>query len=133
MISTIFVNMHVSDLQKSKKFFEILGFEFYAPFTGENSACMIIGKDKYVMLTPKEQFKKMIAKPLAESSQIEMLVSLGCESKEIVNKIAEAAFAQGARKISDPEDIGFMYSWNFEDLDGHIWDLFWMEPERLQG
>lgn len=123
--------MHVANIETSKKFFENLGFTFYAPFIGEHSACMIIGKDKYVMLTAKERYATMVPKPLADKSVSEMLVSLGCESKEIVNKITEAALAQGAKRISDPEDIGFMYSWNFEDLDGHIWDLFWMDPERL--
>ena len=131
MIETIFINMHVANLEASKKFFENLGFKFYAPFTGEDSACMIIGKDKYAMLTAKERYATMVPNPLADKGVTEMLVSLGCESKEIVNKIAEAALAQGAKRISDPDDIGFMYSWNFEDLDGHIWDLFWMEPERL--
>lgn len=123
--------MHVANLQVSKKFFENLGFAFYEPFTGDNSACMIIGKDKYVMLTPKERYQEMVPKSLADQSVSEMLVSLGCESKDVVNRITKAALAQGARKLSDPDDNGFMYSWNFEDLDGHIWDLFWMEPDRL--
>jgi predicted lactoylglutathione lyase len=123
--------MHVVNLQESRKFFENLGFAVYEPFTSENSVCLIIGKEKFVMLTPKERYQEMVSKPLADKGVSEMLVSLGCESKDIVNRITKAALAQGAKKLSDPDDNGFMYSWNFEDLDGHIWDLFWMDPTRL--
>ena len=131
MINTIFINMPVVDLKKSTAFFKELGFSFYDPFTGEDSACMIIGEDKFAMLTSRPKFEQMIDKKVADKGTSEVLISLGCESADRVRHLSETAFAQGARKMNEAEDIGFMFSWGFEDLDGHIWDLFWMDPERL--
>ena len=71
--------------------------------------------------------------PLPDSSSSEVILSLGCESPDEVRKLAEAAFALGARKVNEIDDKGFMISWGFEDLDGHLWDLFWMDPKHLEG
>ena len=83
------------------------------------------------MLSNRTKFSSFIDNPIAEPGTNEVFISLGCQSKEIVNSICEKALDQGARRIDEPDENEFMYSWNFEDLDGHVWDLFWMNPENM--
>lgn len=131
MAQSIFINMPVADLPNSVEFFKALGFSVKEQFTGENNACMQVGENIFAMLTRKEQFSKMIDKPVADKGTSEVLISVGLKSADEVRRVTEAALGKGARRISEPEDIGFMFSWGFEDLDGHIWDLFWMDPTRF--
>lgn len=132
MISSIFVNLPVASLKQSVKFFEGLGFTFNAQFTDETSTCMIINDTVYVMLLEHEKFSGFIDKPIAPSTANEAILAFACESPEEVRELSEKAFALGARRLNDPQDLGFMFSWGFEDLDGHLWDLFWMDPKHLQ-
>ncbi len=73
----------------------------------------------------------LIDKPIADASTTEVLISLSLNSTEEVRGLAEKAFAAGARSYMEPRDLGFMFSWGFEDLDGHIWEMFWMNPEHV--
>lgn len=132
MINGIFLNLPIKNLKRSVEFFSGLGFTFNAQFTGDDSTCMIIGDSMYAMLCEEKKFQGFIAKPIADPGTTEVLISLSCESKEIVTKLSEKAFELGARKVNESEDHGFMFSWGFEDLDGHVWDLFWMNPEHIQ-
>jgi predicted lactoylglutathione lyase len=132
MISAVFLNLPIKNLKRSVEFFSELGFTFNAQFTSDDTTCMIIGSNIFAMLCEEEKFKGFISKPIAAPETTEVLISLSCESKEEVTSIAEKAFAAGGRKVNEPEDHGFMYSWGFEDLDGHIWDLFWMDPAHVQ-
>ena len=132
MISGIFVNLPILNLKRSVDFFTGLGFTFNAQFTSEDSTCMIIGDNMFVMLLEHEKFSSFIDKPIAESGSTEALIALSVESKVKAQEIAEKAFELGARRYSEPIDHGFMFSWGFEDLDGHIWELFWMDPTHVQ-
>ncbi len=132
MISSIFVNLPVKSLTRSVDFFTQLGFKFNAQFTDETSTCMIINDTVYVMLLEHEKFQGFIDKPIAPSTSTEAIFAFACESVDEVRSLSEKAISLGARKINDPEDHGFMFSWGFEDLDGHLWDLFWMNPEHVQ-
>jgi predicted lactoylglutathione lyase len=132
MLNAIFVNLTVVSLKKSVDFFTALGFTFNAQFTDETSTCMIVNDKVYVMLVEHAKFSAFIDKPVAPSTSTEAIFSFGCESKDDVIAMATKAHALGARKVNEPEDHGFMYSWGFEDLDGHLWDLFWMNPEHVQ-
>jgi uncharacterized protein len=132
MLNAIFVNLPVVSLKKSVDFFTALGFTFNAQFTDETSTCMIVNDKVYVMLVEHAKFSAFIDKPIAASTSTEAIFSFGCESKDDVIAMATKAHALGARKVNEPEDHGFMYSWGFEDLDGHLWDLFWMNPEHVQ-
>ena len=132
MINAIFINLPIENLKRSVDFFRALGFTFNEQFTGDDSTCMIIGENMYSMLVERAKFSTFIEKPIADKSTVEMLISLSCESSDEVRELSEKAFSLGARQINDAEDHGFMYSWGFEDLDGHIWDLFWMNPEHIQ-
>ena len=132
MIKAIFLNLPIKNLKKTVDFFTGLGFTFNPQFSGEDSTCMIIGNNMYAMLCEEAKFQNFLTKPIADPATTEVLISLSCENKEEVTSLSEKAFALGARKVNDPEDHGFMFSWGFEDLDGHVWDLFWMDPARVQ-
>ena len=132
MATKMFVNLPVKDLNRSVEFFTKLGYTFNPQFTDENATCMIVGDDNYVMLLVEPFFKTFTPKPIADAtSTTEALVTLSADSRADVDRIVEAAFAAGARRYKEPDDRGFMYGWGFEDLDGHIWEHFWMDPAAL--
>lgn len=132
MINGIFINMPVQNLKRSVEFFGGLGFTFNAQFTDEESTCMIIGENMYAMLLEHRKFSSFIKKEIAAPTTTEAILSLSCNSKETVLSMSEKAFKLGATQVNEPEDMGFMFSWGFEDLDGHLWDLFWMNPDHVQ-
>ena len=125
--------MPIANLKRSVDFFTELGFTFNPQFTSEDTTCMLVGPNIFAMLLERDRFTGFIDKPVADSSSSEVILSLGCESPDEVRKLAEAAFVLGARKVNEIDDKGFMISWGFEDLDGHLWDLFWMDPKHLEG
>ena len=131
MLTSIFVNLPVANLKKSVEFFTKLGFTFNAQFTDETSTCMIVNETVYVMLLEHDKFAGFIDKPIAPSTSTEAIFAFACENADEVRELSEKAFAAGARRVNDPQDLGFMFSWGFEDLDGHLWDLFWMNPEHV--
>lgn len=93
---------------------------------------MLVGENIYVMLLEHEKFSGFINKPIAPSTSNEAILAFALGSAEEVRTLASKAIQLGARKLNEPEDLGFMFSWGFEDLDGHLWDLFWMNPEHIQ-
>jgi predicted lactoylglutathione lyase len=127
------VNLPVANLKNSVEFFTKLGFTFNAQFTDETSTCMIVNETVYVMLVEHAKFSAFIDKPIAPSTSTEAIFGFACENADEVRELSEKAFAAGARRVNDPQDLGFMFSWGFEDLDGHLWDLFYMNPEHVQG
>ena len=131
MINAIFVNLPVENLKRSVEFFSGLGFKFNEQFTDEQSTCMLVGENIYVMLVEHAKFKGFVKKPIASKEVIEAILSLACDSPEEVKALAEKAFELGGKQVNEAEDHGFMFSWGFEDLDGHLWDLFWMNPEHV--
>jgi predicted lactoylglutathione lyase len=129
----IFVNLPVKDLNRSVEFFKRLGYRFNPQFTDENATCMIVADDIFVMLLVEKYFKTFTPKPVADAKRsTEALVALSLESREEVNRLVETALAAGARRVSEPKDHGFMYQWGFEDLDGHMWEYFWMDPATIK-
>ena len=132
MNNSIFVNLPIEKLTTSVDFFTALGFNFNPQFTSEDSTCMVISENIYVMLLEKAKFSTFIDKPIAEKGSVEALIALSCESIDEVRALCEKAFAKGARRYKEPDEYPFMFGWGFEDLDGHIWELFWMNPEHVQ-
>ena len=128
MFNQIFVNLPIANLKRSVDFFGGLGFKFNPNFSDETSTCMIVSDHIFVMLLEKEKFQSFIKKPIAASTTTEAILSFACSSPDEVRELSEKAFALGATKVNELEDNGFMVSWGFEDLDGHLWDLFWMDP-----
>lgn len=129
----IFVNLPVKNLPKSVEFFTALGFEFNPQFTDEKATCMVISEQACVMLLVEPFFKTFIDTEIADAvTHTETIVSLSAESRAEVDDVFERAVAAGARPVKDPQDEGFMYSRTFQDLDGHLWDLVWMDPSAIE-
>ena len=132
MATKIFVNLAVKDLKKSIEFFTKLDFKFNAQFTDETAACMMVGEDIFVMLLTHDKFKTFTPKEICDATKsTEVLVCLSAESRENVNAMVGKAVAAGGTTYNEPQDHGFMYGHGFQDLDGHIWELFYMEPSAI--
>jgi predicted lactoylglutathione lyase len=130
----IFVNLAVRDLKRSMEFFTRLGFEFNPRFTDDKAACMIINEDAYVMLLTEPFFQTFTKKDLCDTrSQTEGLFALSCNRRAEVDAMVEKAIGAGGTHAMDPQDHGFMYGWSFYDLDGHHWEVLWMDLEAFPG
>ena len=128
MVKQIFVNLPVADLKKVVAFFTKLGFKFDSQFTDDNAACMIIGENMYAMLLVNAMFKTFSPKEICDTKKsTEVLVALALESRTEVDKMVRNAIEAGGTTYKEPQDHGFMYAHGFQDLDGHIWEPFYME------
>jgi len=133
MNKNVFVNLPVRDLAKSIEFFKQLGYTFNARFTDETATCMIISDNIYAMLLIHEKFQTFTPTPICDATKsTEVLTCLSCESREEVDAQVKKAVAAGGSTYSQPQDHGFMYAHGFQDLDGHIWELMWMDPSFVQ-
>lgn len=129
MARKIFVNLPVKDLPKSMAFFTALGFTFNQQFTDETAACMVISEEIYTMLLTEKKFKDFIPNTICDAKQsTEVLICLTSESRAELDETVRKAVAAGGTVFRKPQDHGFMYQHSFQDLDGHIWELFYMEP-----
>jgi len=128
LASKIFVNLPVKDLDRSKAFFAKLGYSFNPKFTDATAACMVISDDIYAMLLTEAKFKEFTTKPIANAKEAtEVLVCLDLESKAKVNEVVDTALSAGAVEARPAIDYGFMVGRSFHDLDGHIWEIIWMD------
>ena len=133
MATKIFVNLPVKDLKRSMEFFTKLGYKFNPQFTDETAACMVISEDIYVMLLTHAKFKEFTPKAICDSTKsTEVLVCLSYESRDKVNDMVRKAVAAGGTTYTESKDYGFMYQHGFQDLDGHIWELIYMEASTIE-
>ena len=132
MSTKIFVNLPVKNLERSKAFFAALGYTFNPQFTNEAAACMVISEDIYTMLLTEPMFKSFIPNEICDATRnTEVLVCLSCDNREQVDEQVRKAVAAGGRTLRPPQDHGFMYQHAFQDLDGHIWELVYMDPSHV--
>ena len=125
----LFVNLPVSDVQRSIRFFEALGFTFNTQFTDASGTAMLVGEDAYFMLLQKERFATFTRRPQGDPQrETSALFALGVDSRAAVDAMVSQAVAAGGSHAMPPQDEGFMYGWSFYDLDGHHWEVFWMDP-----
>jgi uncharacterized protein len=128
----IFVNLAVSDLKRSMDFFSRLGFTFNPKFTDENAACMVLSSEGYVMLLREPFFKTFTKRDVCDTTrQNETLIAISCDSRAEVDEMVNTALANGATIAVDPQDHGFMYVRSFYDVDGHHWEVLWMDPSAV--
>lgn len=126
-IKMIFPNIPVKDLKKSMDFFGQLGFTYNDKFTDENAACMIVNDTACVMLLTEPFYLSFTTKGLPDTSKTtEVMLAISLENKEKVDEALSKALSMGATE-GRTEDLGFMYARSFHDLDGHIWEFFWMD------
>jgi predicted lactoylglutathione lyase len=129
MTTQIYVNLPVKDIKKANEFFLSLGFTFNEQYCNEQATCVFINTDAYIMLLSESFFKSFTQKEVAYGdSSTEVLVCLSAESKEKVNEMVEKALTIGGIEAKVMVDVGYMYSRSFHDLDGHIWEIMWMDP-----
>lgn len=127
----IFVNLAVRDLQASMAFFRTLGFEFDPRFTDDKAACMILSDKGFVMLLQRPFFETFTKREVCDTStHTEALLALSCESRAEVDELVRKALAAGGRAAMDKMDQGFMVAWSFYDLDGHHWEVLWMDENQ---
>lgn len=133
MAKQIFVNLPVKDLNKTIKFFTKLGFKFNPQFTDENATCMIIGENIFTMLLVEKFFKGFIpGKEITDTSKSkEVLMGITAESREEVDEMIDKVVALGGKEYREPADHGWMYGRAFQDFDGHIWEVFYMDESRM--
>ncbi|MCM3261983.1 VOC family protein [Paenibacillus lautus] len=132
-IDNIFVNLPVKDLEKTKNFFSKIGFEFNEQFTDKNAACLVIGDNIFAMLLTEDYFKTFTKKDLSNAANTtEVILALSAESREQVDDIVNAALAAGGSPSNDPVDHGFMYGWSFQDPDGHLWEVMYMDQSHVE-
>lgn len=129
----IFVNLPVEDLGRSVEFFTTLGFTFDERFTDESATAMIVNEQAVVMLLVESRFRDFTSKELADArAQTEAILALSAESREDVDRFADTALAAGGSPANEPMELGFMYGRSFNDPDGHLWEIFWMDPSALE-
>jgi uncharacterized protein len=125
---SIYVNLAVEDLSRSVEFFTALGFEFDARFTDETAAAMTVNDRAVVMLLVRDRFQDFTKKELADpKTQTEAILALSAGSREEVDTLADAALAAGGSPANEPMEMDFMYGRSFDDPDGHLWEVFWMD------
>jgi predicted lactoylglutathione lyase len=130
----LFVNIPVRDLQRSIEFFEALGFAFNQQFTDATATCMLVGEDAYFMLLTAEKFRDFSKRPVGDpQKETGALYAITASSRADVDAMVDKAIATGGSRAADPQDHGFMYVRSFYDLDGHHWEVLWMDPTAIQG
>ncbi|WP_251095139.1 VOC family protein [Streptomyces sp. Caat 7-52] len=130
----IFVNLPVNDLDASKRFFTELGYTINPQFSDENAASVVISDNIVAMLLTKPFYSTFTKKEIADATTTsEVLICLSAESREKVDELVEKAIAAGGTASGPNQDHGFMYGRAFDDLDGHTWEVMWMDPAAVQG
>jgi len=132
MAHKLFVNIPVKDLDQSIAFFTELGFSFNPLFTDETATCMLIGEDAFAMLLTEAKFAQFTKKPVADATaSTEAILAISCDSRDEVDVMADKALAQGGKPSNDVDDMGFMYQRSFQDPDGHLWEVFYMDTAAM--
>jgi hypothetical protein len=130
----MFVNLPVRNLKRSIDFFTKLGFEFNPQFTDDKATCMIISDEAFVMLLVEDRFKDFTRKRICDTkTHTEGLFALSAASRAEVDEMVKTAVAAGGTHALDAVDHGFMYVWSFYDLDGHHWEVLYMDPQAIAG
>jgi uncharacterized protein len=133
MSRLLFLNLPVADVKASRTFFGALGFDFNEKFCDDGAACMVVSDAAFVMLLERSRFADFVTKPVADAAEETALTAcVSAASREEVDSLAEAAATAGATPGKDPQDYGFMYQRSFHDLDGHLWEIAWMDPVAVE-
>jgi hypothetical protein len=133
MATKIFVNLPVQDLDKSMAFFQALGYQFNPQMTDKTAACLVISEDIQSMLLTHAKFKELALRDVCNVAEGgEVILCLSCDSREQVDTLVQKAIANGGKAHEEPQDYGFMYHYGFQDLDGHLWGLIYINPDHVQ-
>jgi predicted lactoylglutathione lyase len=130
----IFVNLVVADVVKSRAFYEALGFDIKEQFSNEDAACVVLSESIYIMILARPFFQTFTNQPIGEPDKsISAIYALGCADRAAVDSMMAVALAAGGSEPMPARDLGFMYNRMFADLDGHVFEPFWMDPAAVNG
>lgn len=133
MAKMIFVNLPIKELKASVRFYEALGLRNNPQFSDDTAACMVWSDTIYVMLLTHERWRTFTTRPIPSADSSEVMLALSCDDREMVDRLSELAEQHGGTADINPkQDLGFMYNRNVADLDGHVWEMFWMDPSAMQ-
>lgn len=131
MRTKVFINLPVRDLEQAKAFYEGVGWTINPNFTDETAACVVISEEIHAMLVTHDKFGQFSSRAIASSDVVEVLVALSADTLTDMNRIVDAALAAGGREAMPPQDYGFMQYRSFLDLDGHHWEIVYMDPSAV--
>jgi uncharacterized protein len=132
MARQIFINLPTKNLQTTARFFSKLGFRFNPQFSDENAQCMIISDDIYVMFLTESYFRSFTKKDIPDTAtSAGAIYSLTAESREAVDDFMQRCIQEGGRDVSQPQTWDFMHTRTFEDPDGHLWEIFYMDMTKV--
>lgn len=130
-MQAVYINLPVENVEQSRAFFSGLGFAINEQFSNSEAACVAIADNIFIMLLNKSFFSGFTSKPISDAHKVtEVLNCLSCESRERVDDLVRRAVSLGGKVNGEAKDHGFMYGHSFEDLDGHIWELVYMQPSE---
>ncbi|GAA3272028.1 VOC family protein [Paenarthrobacter aurescens] len=133
MTTSIFVNLPVSDLEASKNFYTALGYTINPNFSDETAACVVFSDTIFTMLLTHDKFSQYTKQPIADTqNSTAAIVAISADSREDVDSLAAKALEAGGSETYEPMDMGFMYGRAFRDLDGHHWEVVWMDSTAAQ-
>jgi predicted lactoylglutathione lyase len=133
MTRQIYVNLPVKDLNKTVEFFTKLGFTFNPQFTDENATCMIIDSNIFVMLLVEKYFGTFTKKAISDTTKdTEVIIALATESREKVDEMLSNVLKAGGSEPREPQDHGWMYGRSFQDINGHLWEVIYMDEKALK-
>ena len=134
MAQSIFVNLPVTDVARSRKFFQALGYTINEQFSDPTAACVVLSETIYFMILNHERFQGFATKPMSDPAKsTAVLVALSQDSRAAVDAITAAAIKAGGSEPKPAQDLGFMYSRTFHDPDGNVFEPMWMDPAAVQG
>jgi uncharacterized protein len=129
----IFLNLSAKDLNRTIEFFTKLGFTFNPQFTDENATCMIVGENIFVMLLVEKFFKTFTKKAICDTAKdTEVIIALSTESREGVDQMIDKVIEAGGKESREPQDYGWMYGRGFQDVDGHLWEIVYMDENAVK-
>lgn len=129
----LFINLPIRDLERSRAFFSGLGFAFVDGFSGPDNLCLKLADNQFLMLLTRARFADFVVGEVADPERaVGCTISVHVERKEEVIRLVEEARRLGARENLPPADHGFMFGWSFLDLDGYLWEPFWMDAAHAQ-
>ncbi len=132
MVTKIFINLPVKDLQRSIDFFTHLGFTFNQQFTDESATCMVMGENIFAMLLVEDRFREFTKKEISDAKKhTEVLIAMDAPNREAVDEMVRKAVEAGGEIYADPQDHGWMYAHSFADPDGHQWEVAYMDVSKL--
>lgn len=133
MSKLIFINLPVKDLERSKAFYEAVGAGNNPAFSDDTAACMVFSDTIHAMLLTHEKWRQFTSKPIVDAhANAQVLLCLSADSRDEVSRLVARASSAGGKADPTPvQDYGFMYGRSFEDPDGHIWEVMWMDPSAI--